>query len=73
MTFADLNLPLATGHGLWSHSVPVVDDNWSAAENTLVTQAKSYIADDPRGGLASGYHVVRNETAKTLTLDLMRG
>lgn len=73
MTFADLSLPLATGHGLWSRSTPVVDANWPAAENTLATQAKDYIDTDPRGALVGGYHVVRNETAKTLTLDLMRG
>ena len=71
MTFQDLNLPESFGHGLWTQTVTIDNDDWGAAETDLVQQAQTWIGEHP--DRATGYHVNRNEKSMTLTLDLMRG
>jgi len=71
MTFAELNLPYSYGLGVWSQSLKVEGDDWAGAEDALTQDAKAWITDNPDN--AGGYHVLRDETNKILTLDLMRG
>lgn len=71
MTFSSLNLPLSTGHGVWTQSVSVTNDDWAAAEGDLTTQAQAWIDGHPER--AKGYNVKRDGGRNVLTLDLMRG
>lgn len=71
MTFTDLNLPISTGYGLWSQTAQVDNNDWAAAESTLVEAAMTY-RETPKGKRANGYGSFRNEPASTLRLDLFR-
>lgn len=71
MTFASLNLPYSYGLGVWSQSQKVDGDDWAAAEDALTQAAQAWILDNE--DRAGGYHALRDETNKLLTLDLMRG
>lgn len=70
MTFADLNLPIAAGYGVWT-ATEVATDSWSAAEDRLATAAAEWLTGED-GNAPNGMSVFRNEAEQRLTLDLIR-
>ena len=70
MTFADLNLPIAAGYGVWT-STEDASGGWVAAEDRLASAAIEWLTGRD-GNAPNGMSVFRNEAEQRLTLDLIR-